>query len=498
MRKFHLCVSVLLLLCFPLLGQDVHEKDVEESPSSERVSVSHNSININGQEMAYTVTTGTYALKNDMGKEQASVFYIAYTRDDARDLGKRPITFSFNGGPGSASVWLHLGALGPRRVLMDSEGGALKPPGKLVDNEASILDHTDLVFIDPVGTGYSRQAKDVDLAQFTGYENDYKAVGEFIRLYVSRESRWESPKFVIGESYGTVRAAGLVHYLQDRHGMYMNGVMLISAALDYQTGDVHPGNDLPFVMFLPTYAATALYHGRVPGTLEDDLVRVLQDAEKFAHGPYHLALMKGDLLSPTEFDRIAEQLAGHIGLSTAYVKRHNLRVPLEYFCQELLRDKQRTVGRLDTRLLGIMADPSSPTLGSDPSFAAILGSYSTTINSYLREELGYDHNAPYRVMAGLRTWKWESGDYINVSLPLRQAMNQNPHLKVFVGNGYFDLATPYFATEYTFNHMGLEKAQQRNVTMAYYPAGHMMYIHHPSLAKFKADLVAFINSACLP
>ncbi len=491
LKKMNL-ISSCLFLVLPILAEEVKENELVE-----RLSVTKKDITINGQEIGYTVTTGTMVLKNEDGEGEAEVFYIAYARDDTRDFSRRPVTFSFNGGPGSSSVWLHLGALGPKRVVLDEDGGAFRPPPKLVENESTILDRTDLVFIDPVSTGFSKSAKDVDPAKFHGYRNDLESVAEFIRLYVSRNERWRSPKFVIGESYGTVRAAGLVDHLQARHGMYINGVMLISAALDYMTGDVHPGNDLPFVMFLPTYAASALYHGKVSGVYEEDLARVVAEAEAFALGPYHNALMKGDLLTKDEFSETAAQIARFTGLSIEYVKRNNLRVPLEQFCQELLRGANRTIGRLDTRLKGITGDPTSPVMGDDPSLTAIWGPYSAAMNAYLGEELDFETDAPYRVFGPVgSTWKWDAGSYINVSEPLRQAMVRNPHLKVFVGSGYFDLATPYFATEYTFNHMGLDEVQKQNVTFAYYKAGHMMYIHQPSLVKFKADLVAFINSAC--
>jgi carboxypeptidase C (cathepsin A) len=486
-----------------MTDRDANEKaDVTESPAVEprpsAVSTSH-TVTINGTAYAYTATVGTLILRDeDDDKPKASMFYVAYTLDDVADASKRPLTFSFNGGPGSSSVWLHLGLLGPRRVLMDEEGNPPPPPYRLVDNAHSLLDRTDLVFIDPVSTGFSRAVPGEEPDQFHNYDKDIESVGDFIRLYTSRNRRWTSPKFLIGESYGTTRAAGLSEHLQTRHGMYLNGVMLISSILNFQTARFTPGNDLPYILFLPTYAATAWYHGRLDPEWQADLHKTLAAVEQFALTDYTLALMQGAALPPEEHDRIARQLAAVTGLSESYIANTHLRIRIDRFVKELLRQEGRTVGRLDSRFRGIDRDAAGEGMEFDPSYANIHGPYAATLNQYVREELGFESDLPYEILTSkVHPWKFEKqqNEFLNVGEALRKAMSAHPHLRVFVGNGYFDLATPYFATEYTFNHLALDPELHRNVSMGFYEAGHMMYIHMPSLAELKSDLSAFINAA---
>ena len=479
--------------------QEKQEKP--EVPEEKTVFTSHTTT-LGGQEIKYSVTAGPIVLKEEDEekgvKPKASIFYIAYTRDDVDDHAKRPITFSFNGGPGSSSVWLHLGVLGPKRVKLDEDGKPYPPPYELVENEHSLLDKTDLVFIDPVSTGYSRTVPGEKAEQFHDVKKDIQSVGDFIHQYVTRNKRWGSPKFVIGESYGTTRAAGLSNYIQDRHGMFLNGVMLISTILNFGADRFDPGNDLPFYTFLPTYTATAWYHNKLSPELQADLRGTLDKVEEFANSEYILALLKGTAIGEEERQHIAEKLAAFTGLSKEYILQTDLRINIFRFCKELLRDQSLTVGRLDSRFTGKDRDDAGEMFERDPSYSAILGPYAGCFNHYVRDELEFEHELPYEILAPLyQKWSFKDAQnqYLNVGEDLRKAISTNPHLKVFVGNGYYDFATPYFATEYTFNHLGLPQEYLSNITMTYYEAGHMMYIHIPSLAQLNQDLDQFIDQA---
>jgi carboxypeptidase C (cathepsin A) len=379
---------------------------------------------------------------------------------------------------------------------MGDAGSLVPPPYGLTDNEFSLLDTTDLVFIDPVSTGYSRPVEGQKAKEFHDFKKDIESVGDFIRLFTTRYGRWLSPKFIIGESYGTTRAAGLSGYLQERHGLYLNGLMLVSAVLDFSTLEFEPGNDLPYILFLPTYAATAHYHGKV--RTRKPLKAFLAEVEKFAFGEYANALSKGTLLSKRQQTLIAGKLARYTGLSRAYIEQTNLRPVIYRFCKELLRDRRRTVGRLDSRFLGMDRDAAGEFCESDPSLDAILGPYTAALYDYVRRELKFESDLPYEIL-NPKVWPWSYADhqnrYVNVAETLRHAMCINPYLKVHVANGYYDLATPYFATEYTFNRIGLEPELRGNISMSYYEAGHMMYIHLPSLQRLKETLKQFIWSA---
>jgi carboxypeptidase C (cathepsin A) len=491
---------------------DAEEKKPEEKKPEEKkpepkdslVETKH-SVIISGREIKYTVTAGTIVLKEETAdrekgsegeKPKAAFFFIAYTQDGIDDKSKRPLTFSFNGGPGSSSVWLHLGLLGPRRVVMGDAGALLPPPYHLVDNEFSLLDQTDLVFIDPVSTGYSRPVEGEKAKEFHGFKKDIETVGDFIRLYTTRYGRWFSPKFLAGESYGTTRSAGLSGYLQERHGLYLNGIMLISAVLDFSTLEFEFGNDLPYVLFLPTYAATARYHGKVRS--RKPLKRFLTEVETFAAGDYAHALAKGASLGRRQQTLIAEKLARYTGLNIDFILQTNLRPNIFRFCKELLRNKRRTVGRLDSRFLGMDRDAAGEVWESDPSMDAILGPYTAALYDYVRTDLEFVSDLPYEILNG-KVWPWSYADqenrYLNVAETLRHAMCVNPSLKIHVANGFYDLATPYFATRYTFNRLGLEPELRGNISMSYFEAGHMMYVHLPSLKQLKAELAQFIRSA---
>jgi carboxypeptidase C (cathepsin A) len=474
----------------------------------ERIVVTEHSRVIGGKKLEYTATCGTVVLRDfdadDDSKERksrgdksrATIFFTAYTLKNAKGAETRPLTFSFNGGPGSSSVWLHLGILGPQRVATDDMGNSPAPPYSLVDNEYSLLEVSDLVFIDPVGTGYSRVAEGERVAEFHEYQRDLDAVGEFIRLYLTRYSRWGSPKYMIGESYGTTRASGLSLHLQDKHDIFLNGVMLVSLAVDLQTLSFDSGNELPYPLFLPTYAATAWYHKALsPALQKKPLADVIKETEAFAMNVYSVALLQGSRLAPNERERIAVQLARHTGLSKEYVLRCDLRPePFRYF-KELLRDRGQTVGRLDTRFVGHDRDDAGEHPESDPMLANLIGAYAAGINQVLRDTLKYEADAPYVVHAPIWdkwTWKDFANKYVNVGDSLRRAMQANPHMRVYVASGYYDLGTPHAAGDYTLSHLGLRPHMQKNVQVSYFESGHMMYIHKPSLARMAAELKAFV------
>lgn len=464
---------------------------------AERSSTSRGQVVIDGQRVAYTATAGTLLLKAEDGKPRAELFYIAYTREGVPDRSARPVTFTFNGGPGSSSVWLHLGTFGPRRVDFPDAVHPAPPPHGLVDNAHSLLDVTDLVFIDPVGTGFSRAVGDAKAQEFQGVTEDVRAVAEFIRRWTTENGRWNSPKYLAGESYGSTRAAALVDHLQDAEGMFFNGVMLVSSILNFGTARFDPGNDLPYITFLPTYAATAWYHGRVQPRPE--LEPFLAEVRHFAETEYAQALMLGARLPADREQAVASRLAAYTGLSVDFIRRANLRVSIGRFTKELLRDQRRSVGRLDSRYLGIDADAAGETYSHDPSYTAILGPYTAALNHYVRQELKFEDERKYEILSGEvnRRWNWgaaNGGSFLNVGENLRRAMSKNPHLRVHVANGYYDLATPFFATEYTFDHLGLEPHLRGNVSMSYYEAGHMMYSHPESLAKLRRELVRFIQA----
>jgi carboxypeptidase C (cathepsin A) len=476
-------------------------------PPADQLVVTQHRLVVGGRELRYTATAGTIVLKEEAEKSgdggptvegerpRATIFFVAYTLDGVDDAAARPLTFSFNGGPGSASVWLHLGLLGPRRVLLDDDGNPPPPPYRLVENEQSLLDTTDLVFIDPVNTGYSRVVPGEAAKQFHSFKRDIESVGDFIRLYTSRYRRWRSPKYLIGESYGTTRAGGLAGYLQERHGLYLNGLMLVSAVLNFGTLEFDPGNDLPAILFLPTYTATAFYHGRLPAELQRDLRATLAEVEAFALGDYAAALLQGANLDPERRAQVAARLARYTGLSVEYLQRCDLRVRDERFVKELLRAEGRSVGRLDSRFKGLDRDAAGERAELDPSYSAIQGPYTATLNDYVRGELQFESDLPYEIISG-RVHPWSYGEhenrYVDVADTLRRAIAQNPALRVYVASGYYDLATPYFATDYTLSHLALDPSLRRNLSVSYYESGHMMYIHRPSLLRLRDELAAFV------
>jgi carboxypeptidase C (cathepsin A) len=464
--------------------------EVDETPS-----VTHHSMQVNGKTINYTATVAQMPLKDASGDIEAHIFYVAYTLDGAAENGKRPLTFAFNGGPGSASLWVHMGAMGPRSPKLMPNGNMPPPPYQMKDNPYTWLDVTDLVFIDPVGTGYSR-AKTQEIARrMNGVQGDLQSVGEFIRMYVVRNNRELSPLFLAGESYGTFRAAGLAGYLIDR-GIAFNGVTLMSTTLNLET-IWSRSDDLVYALEMPTYAADAWYHKRVAADLQrKDLKAFLKEVEGFAMGEYSTALNKGDDLPAAERKAVVDKMVRYLGLEPRYIDESNLRFDVQHFTRALLRDRRQTIGRLDGRLTGPSSLNTGETSEFDPSNTLIAPPFTAVFTNYVRSELGYKTDLYYYVSGGIQPWDWgvQNGFGDTTSL-LRNAFAKNPYLKVMVAAAYYDLATPYFAAQYTFNHMGLNPEMHKNIVWNYYQAGHMMYIDNDSSAKLKKDIVDFMAAA---
>jgi carboxypeptidase C (cathepsin A) len=433
------------------------------------------------------------------GKPKAQIFFVAYLLEDVGDAATRPVTFAFNGGPGSASVWLHMGGIGPRRVVLSDRGEALPPPAKITDNESTWLENTDLVFIDPVSTGFSRPVRGEDPKQFYGYKQDLASVGDFIRIWTTRYSRWSSPKILAGESYGTTRAAGLSQYLQDRYGLYVNGIVLISSVLNFQTLEFEPGNDVPYPLFLPSYAATAWYHKRLPPDLQQLSLRdVLSQTEAFSSAEYLLALARGSSISQGDTSHVATQLSRFTGLDASYLQQENLREPIERFTNDLLKSQNRSVGRYDSRFTGIRLHPGTDAEDFDPSDEAVNGPFTAAFNDYVRRELNFETDLPYETIAEVNPWNLAENKYLDVATSLKEAMSRNPYLKIWVCCGYYDLATPYFAAQSVVRGMNLDPAIRENIQFTFYESGHMLYIEKGAREKLKDDLNRFLGGALAP
>ena len=477
------------------------EKAKNDAPASDEIKeeapiVTSHQLELDGRSLAYSATVGKLPLKDEKDKIVAQIFYTAYTLEASDEPAQRPLIFVFNGGPGAASIWLHMGALGPKRVDMGAEGFMPPPPYRLIDNAHSWLDLGDLVFIDPVGTGFSRAVDPADNEKYWGLEADLEAVGEFIRLYLSRNQRWTSPLYLAGESYGTTRAAGLAGHLIDR-GIAFNGVILISTVMNFQTLRFTKANDLPYALYLPSYCAAAHYHGALADELQGaDLSSLLAEVAAWAEGEYTLALAKGDRLDEDERQEIAGRLSRYTGLSRRFILGADLRINIMSFCKELLRDDKRALGRLDARFIGIMASAEGASFDFDPSMNAIVPPYTAAYNQYIRAELGYASDLNYEILSFKvnENWTYKGGEFPDTSEGLRAAFAKNPFMRVLVAQGYYDLATPFQAAYYSLAHMGLDASLRDNVVIAEYEAGHMMYLHEPSLAKLKADAAAFIDA----
>jgi carboxypeptidase C (cathepsin A) len=492
-------ISLVLFITFGIIFAQAQKpnlttKQPELITVPGQLSVTKNSVVIAGRKIDYTATTGYADLRNDTGKTIAKIFFVYY-RKDGEEPGKRPVTFTFNGGPGSSSVWLHLGAVGPRRVLMADDGTALPPPYQYINNEYSWMDKTDLVFIDPVSTGYSSPAPGENAKQFHGYVEDIQSVASFIRYFLSRYERWASPKFLAGESYGTTRAAGLSEYLQSEYRIFLNGIFLISAVLNFGTNDYYVGNDIPAALYIPSYTAAAWYHKKLAPTLQANLQQALKESEQFALGEFAAALLKGDWLSGEEKNKIAEKMSYYTGLSKEYCLQNNLRVTEDRFYKELRRKDGLSIGRLDARFKGRDFDDAGENVDFDPSFVNIDGPFTAAINDYFERELNFKEEKPYNIFGNVSPWNFNNvqNRFLNVAESLRSAMTKNPALKVYIGAGYYDFATPYFIARYDVQHMFLRPELQQNIQFHFYEAGHMYYINKPSLISFKKDVDDFFD-----
>ena len=504
MKKFiSLLIFFVAIIEFidPLCAQNV-SKDSLSIPKEEK-SITHHKVIIDGKTIQYTASAGAIILRNNQDEPIAFYGYTAYTKDDESALSKRPITFAYNGGPGSSSIWLHLGALGPKRVVVNDPYNNKAAPYKMEDNQFSILDISDIVMIDPVGTGISKAVGKASNKDFWGVDGDIKSVSGFIKQFINENNRWQSPKYILGESYGTMRSAGVANYLQEELGISLNGIILVSTVLDIRTLTFQQGDDISYILHLPTYAVSAWYHDKI-GNKPKDIKSFAEEARRFAEGDYAAALMKGSDLSDAENDRIATQYAALTGLSKDYVLKANLRVKEPQFSQELLRNERMTVGRLDARYKGINENLLSERTSYDPQSSSISPPYISAFLDYYYNELKVNKMLTYKTSAYSTpgfTWDWKHKNNLvnwdpvtpNTGVDLAEAMSRNPNLKVLAINGYYDLATPFYAAEYTFKHMGLDKSIQNNIILKYYESGHMMYTDPVSGKQFKNDIIDFIK-----
>jgi carboxypeptidase C (cathepsin A) len=485
----------------PDSGKDAGDKADHFDMTEVAPVITHHQMSLGGQLLRYTATTGRLPIKRADGKIEAEMFFVAYTLD-GQDTVKRPLTFAFNGGPGSASVWLHMGALGPKRVVLQPNGFMPAAPYRMTDNENSLLDRSDIVMVDAIATGFSRAADPDMLKKYLGVKGDIEAFGEFIRLYITRYDRWSSPLFILGESYGTTRAAGIAGYLSS-HGISFNGITLLSMAVDFATLEWAKNNDTPYVLLVPTYSMIAAYHKKLPADVTQDMSKTRPEVEQWASGEYAQALAKGDTIAPEERNRIIDQMVRYTGLSRQVIDTHNLRIDVPTFTHELLLDQKLRVGRLDGRFTG--PDPGGPADEFfDPTGSATLPPYTSVFNNYLRTDLGYKVDMPYYVFAfdqpAFAKWDWGSAEtgFPNTATGLRAAIVKNPYLKILVMEGYYDLATPYFAANYTMNHLDIGENFRKNVSYATYDSGHMVYIDQSQHAKMKRDVVNFMDKALAP
>ncbi|MEM6638435.1 MAG: carboxypeptidase [Pseudomonadota bacterium] len=500
---------ILLAFCLastPVLS-DEHSDDAAKETSAEPQSkTTRHSIRIDGESIEYDATVGWLILKDKDGKPTARFGYTSYTRTESTDPTKRPIMFAFNGGPGSSSVWLHMGVLGPQRAVVNDAGFAPSPPARRVDNAYSIIDVTDLVMVDPVGTGFSKPLGDADPKElFWGVDPDIQSVGAFVKQFITEKGRWASPKYILGESYGGIRAAGLVHHLQSKHGMHFNGVVAVSPFLNMGSGVDGANIDLPHALYLSTFAATAWYHD-VLDNRPDDLAAFVEEVNSFALGDYAAALLKGYTIPMAEKKAVAERLAKYTGVSADYWLKADLRVSHQQFLQELKRDDRIITGRIDSRFLGPAVNPLAETMNYDPFFPAVGPAYTAAFLDYLHNELEFGQDETYQVSAFDEvgsSWNWShtppSGGgwavpWADLRADLSMALTTNPGLHLLVQQGYYDMATPIGATNYDINHLNIPKDARQRIQMAYYEAGHMMYLHEPSLKKYRRDLAEFIRS----
>ncbi len=497
--RFSFAILFAVLVAWPSLAEPEAAppaKDADPKAQAESDwSVTEHEVQIAEKEIAYTATAGTIQLKDDKDKAKASMFFIAYTAKHDGKPQDRPVMFCFNGGPGSSSVWLHMGCFGPRRVHMDDIGHAVGPPYELKDNALSLLDTTDLVFIDPVSTGFSRAEEGTNPGEYHSVSGDINSVAEFIRLWITKNDRWLSPKYLAGESYGTTRAAGVANRLQAK-GIDLNGVVLVSAVLSFQTLRFDEGNDLPYQLYLPTYTALAHYHKRLPGQMQEHKLPVLLDqVEAWSRKVYGPALMQGAALPEEERQAIAKQLAIYTALPEELILDSDLRISQWRFSGNLMKGEDKVIGRFDGRIIGPDLDKATDRSGAgDPSYSRVAGGFTATFNDYVRGELGYKTDMDYGILVGVR-WDYDraKSNYLNVAGDLREAMAENPKLRVYIAAGYYDLATPYHAAQYTIDHSITHPHARDRVTFGYFESGHMVFTHRPSLEKLRGELVDFFQ-----
>lgn len=494
-----LIIPFALTLCGIAAAASEPEKKPAEPPAREAKEtpapapvVKESSVEIGGKKIPYKVTTAKLQLKQDDGKARASIFHVSYERTDVKDPASRPVMFAFNGGPGSSAVWLHIGVLGPKIVHLPGDGTqAPEPPARVKDNPLSILDVCDLVFVDPVSTGYSRAENDAKPAEFHGVNGDIESVGDFIRRWISEHDRWASPKYLLGESYGGIRVAGLSQHMQSRYGMSLNGVVLLSSLLDFSTLQ---GGDLTSIVYLPSFTGTARFHGKIKG----DRDALVERSRKFAFGQYASALLAGGALKEETRREVAAELAALSGIKAETWLEHDLRISPTFFRGELLRAEGKVLGRFDARVAWDVTDPADPYPEYDPSFSLAYGAFSTAMMDYLGRELGWKEERPYEVLTGkVQPWRWDSDNSVlDLGKRLSTALRDNPHLRVLVMGGHTDLATPPEGVAHSLRHLpGFPKHARDNIRTVYYDGGHMFYLNPPDLTKTRADLVEFIENA---
>ncbi|WP_435690680.1 S10 family peptidase [Rubritalea sp.] len=492
MRPITPIVSLLLGVLCSGLSLAADKKETPKTEAKEPVS-REKIVTIDGKKIEYTATTAEMILRDEKGEETARIFHVSYTRKGVTDYSKRPVLFAFNGGPGSSAIWLHLGALGPQ-IIPTSEDGteALNPPITVQDNPYSILDVTDLVFIDPVSTGLSRATDSEKKKNFHGVKKDLDSMADFIRLWTTNNKRWSSPKYILGESYGALRAAGLAEKVDQRYGMQLNGVILLSGLLDYRTVSPSQGNDLAYTSFLPSLTATAHFHGKIQG----DRDKLAQEASEWAAGPYRSALHRGHTLDQKTKQATAEKLAYFTGLPSDWILKNHLRIPNYKFRKELLRSDSKTLGRFDGRVAWDAMDSSTEYPSYDPSYSIVYGPIATAMLDYLSTGLGWKDERVYEVLTNkVHPWDWDAdNEYVNLSDSLAEALMHNPKLRVLIQCGYTDLATPPAGILYSVDHMLLPPARRANISVKWYEAGHMFYLNQPDLEKMRTDLVDFITT----
>jgi len=500
-----LTIFILLTLGFNLAAEPAAQQNKNKASKAAPKAatyVTNHQIKIAGKSIKYEATAGTLSIKNDKDEVIALFGFTAYVSNHSNQ-SNRPIIFAYNGGPGSASIWLHMGVLGPQRAIVNDTGFTNNGPFKRVSNKYSILDEADLVMIDPIGTGFSKFVGKAKGADFWGVDQDINSVGDFIAQYITENKRWASPKFILGESYGGMRSAGLSLNLLNKHNISLNGVILVSPFLDFITGFDIDGIDLPHILFLPAFAATAHYH-KALDKQPADRDAFLAEVENFAVTEYASALMQGSKLDAKTRNHILDKLHAYTGLSRDYWDRSNLRVGHQQFVKELLRDRKQTVGRIDSRFKGESIGLNADTMQYDPMTTSIGPSYLAAFMDYYSKDLKVPVKQKYAVFGNVfGQWDWGhrqpgAGFKLpmpNTSIDLAYAMAKNPHMKVLFMQGYYDLATPYFTTKYLISHLDISDAARKNITEAYYDAGHMMYVHDDSLVKFKKDLAQFVKAS---